>query len=68
VFHDSWDLFGSCWRLEVAGRARMWSNRTATNLQKTYDESYLRCSTAVYYESQVCVSWYGPRGLRCGQA
>lgn len=22
-------------------------------LQKTYDESYLTCSTAVYYESQV---------------
>lgn len=23
-------------------------------LQKTYDECYMRCSTAVYYESQVC--------------
>jgi hypothetical protein len=34
----------------------MFGNRTATTLsilQKTYDESYLTCSTAVYYESQV---------------
>ncbi|KAL2179422.1 P-loop containing nucleoside triphosphate hydrolase protein [Thermothelomyces heterothallicus CBS 202.75] len=33
----------------------MFGNRTATALsilQKTYDESYLTCSTAVYYESQ----------------
>ncbi|KAK4156414.1 oligomeric complex COG6-domain-containing protein [Chaetomidium leptoderma] len=33
----------------------MFGNRTATavsTLQKTYDESYLTCSTAVYYESQ----------------
>ncbi|KAJ2971966.1 hypothetical protein NUW58_g9286 [Xylaria curta] len=29
----------------------MWS-RSLTNLQKTYDESYLKCSTAVYYETQ----------------
>ncbi|KAI1262044.1 AAA-domain-containing protein [Xylariaceae sp. FL1019] len=29
----------------------MWSGRTSS-LQKTYDESYLKCSTAVYYESQ----------------
>ena len=32
----------------------MWSGRSLSNLQKTYDESYLKCSTAVYYESQVC--------------
>lgn len=34
----------------------MFGNRTATALsilQKTYDESYLTCSTAVYYESKV---------------
>jgi hypothetical protein len=34
----------------------MFGLRTATALsvlQKTYDESYLTCSTAVYYESQV---------------
>lgn len=34
----------------------MFGNRAATalsTLQKTYDESYLTCSTAVYYESQV---------------
>ncbi|KAK4124203.1 AAA-domain-containing protein [Parathielavia appendiculata] len=33
----------------------MFGNRTATSLstlQKTYDETYLTCSTAVYYESQ----------------
>ncbi|KAI1362376.1 P-loop containing nucleoside triphosphate hydrolase protein [Xylaria arbuscula] len=30
----------------------MWSSRSLSNLQKTYDESYLKCSTAVYYESQ----------------
>ncbi|KAI0138878.1 AAA-domain-containing protein [Xylariaceae sp. FL1272] len=29
----------------------MWSGRTSS-LQKTYDETYLKCSTAVYYESQ----------------
>ncbi|KAK4216390.1 oligomeric complex COG6-domain-containing protein [Rhypophila decipiens] len=32
---------------------RMLRNKTAVSvLQKTYDESYLTCSTAVYYESQ----------------
>ncbi|KAI0517694.1 P-loop containing nucleoside triphosphate hydrolase protein [Xylaria bambusicola] len=30
----------------------MWSSRGLASLQKTYDESYLKCSTAVYYESQ----------------
>ncbi|KAI0012403.1 AAA-domain-containing protein [Xylariaceae sp. FL0662B] len=31
----------------------MWStNKSVSSLQKTYDESYLKCSTAVYYESQ----------------
>lgn len=30
----------------------MWSSRSLSGLQKTYDESYLKCSTAVYYESQ----------------
>ncbi|KAI0475121.1 AAA-domain-containing protein [Xylariaceae sp. FL0804] len=30
----------------------MWPNRNVPSLQKTYDESYLKCSTAVYYESQ----------------
>ncbi|KAI0024089.1 AAA-domain-containing protein [Xylariomycetidae sp. FL0641] len=29
----------------------MWTSNQST-LQKTYDESYLKCSTAVYYESQ----------------
>ncbi|KAI0424320.1 P-loop containing nucleoside triphosphate hydrolase protein [Xylaria sp. FL1042] len=30
----------------------MWSSRSLASLQKTYDESYLKCSTAAYYESQ----------------
>ncbi|ORY67077.1 P-loop containing nucleoside triphosphate hydrolase protein [Pseudomassariella vexata] len=30
----------------------MWASKGFANLQKTYDESYLTCSTAVYYESQ----------------
>ncbi|KAI1130187.1 P-loop containing nucleoside triphosphate hydrolase protein [Nemania abortiva] len=30
----------------------MWSSRSLSSLQKTYDESYLKCSTAVYHESQ----------------
>lgn len=30
----------------------MLSNRDSTALQKTYDSSYLSCSTAVYYEGQ----------------
>ncbi|KAI1751123.1 P-loop containing nucleoside triphosphate hydrolase protein [Xylaria castorea] len=30
----------------------MWSGRSLSSLQKTYDESYLKCSTAVYYETQ----------------
>ncbi|TGJ80247.1 hypothetical protein E0Z10_g8526 [Xylaria hypoxylon] len=30
----------------------MWASRSLSSLQKTYDESYLKCSTAVYYESQ----------------
>ncbi|KAI1820511.1 P-loop containing nucleoside triphosphate hydrolase protein [Xylaria intraflava] len=30
----------------------MWSSSSLSSLQKTYDEGYLKCSTAVYYESQ----------------
>ncbi|CAJ2508780.1 Uu.00g138060.m01.CDS01 [Anthostomella pinea] len=30
----------------------MWTNKNISSLQKTYDESYLKCSTAVYYEGQ----------------
>ncbi len=37
----------------------MLRSKPLTILQKTYDDSYLSCSTAVYYESQV---WL-PRGL-----
>src|SRR5688572_8308531 len=47
----------------------MFGNRTASAvsiLQKTYDESYLTCSTAVYYESQVYIlrAFTPPRGAR----
>lgn len=31
-------------------------NKALTVLQKTYDDSYLSCSTAVYHESQVSAS------------
>jgi hypothetical protein len=31
----------------------MMRNKTSTSLQKTYDECYLICSTAVYFEGQV---------------
>ncbi|KAI1385279.1 AAA-domain-containing protein [Hypoxylon trugodes] len=30
----------------------MWPTSSVSSLQKTYDEAYLKCSTAVYYESQ----------------
>ncbi|OTA98569.1 hypothetical protein M426DRAFT_325869 [Hypoxylon sp. CI-4A] len=30
----------------------MWPISNVSSLQKTYDEAYLKCSTAVYYESQ----------------
>ncbi|KAH8836208.1 hypothetical protein RJ55_10074 [Drechmeria coniospora] len=33
----------------------MLRNKAFTVLQKTYDDSYLSCSTAVYYESQVFI-------------
>ena len=29
-------------------------NKTSSSMQKTYDECYLLCSTAVYFESKVC--------------
>ncbi|KAI1181032.1 P-loop containing nucleoside triphosphate hydrolase protein [Nemania sp. FL0916] len=29
----------------------MWSSGSSSSLQRIYDESYLKCSTAVYYES-----------------
>ena len=33
-------------------------NKTLAALQKTYDDSYLSCSTAVYHESQVSTRRY----------
>lgn len=33
----------------------MMRNKPASSMQKTYDECYLICSTAVYFESQVCI-------------
>jgi hypothetical protein len=29
-------------------------NAPASSMQKTYDECYLICSTAIYFEGQVC--------------
>lgn len=40
-------------RYYVPSVGAMLRNKTLTVLQKTYDDSYLSCSTAVYYESQV---------------
>ena len=31
----------------------MMRNKTSSSMQKTYDECYLICSTAVYFEGQV---------------
>lgn len=38
------------------------SKATLPALQKTYDESYLTCSTAVYYEGQVSAHYPPPPG------
>ena len=32
----------------------MMRNKASSSMQKTYDECYLVCSTAVYFEGQVC--------------
>ena len=34
----------------------MMRNKPSSSMQKTYDECYLICSTAVYFEGQVCSS------------
>ena len=34
----------------------MMRNKASSSMQKTYDECYLICSTAVYFESQVSIS------------
>lgn len=31
----------------------MMRSKTASSMQKTYDDCYLICSTAIYFESQV---------------
>lgn len=36
----------------------MLRNRALAVLQKTYDDSYLSCSTAIYYEGQVSVGYF----------
>lgn len=33
----------------------MMRNKTSSSMQKTYDDCYLICSTAVYFEGQVSV-------------
>lgn len=53
----------------------MLRNRALAVLQKTYDDSYLSCSTAIYYEGQVrlgdfasinylLITGLGPRVMR----
>ena len=38
-------------------------NKASSSMQKTYDECYLVCSTAVYFEGQVCSSASSPRSI-----
>lgn len=52
-----------CKAYYVPGSCAMSRNKALTVLQKTYDDSYLSCSTAVYHESQVCPSFCIPRML-----
>lgn len=48
-------------RRDVSGFPAMWHNKSFNVLQKTYDDSYMSCSTAVYYESQVFPPILTPR-------
>ena len=38
-------------------------NKASSSMQKTYDECYLVCSTAVYFEGQVCGSSSSERSI-----
>ena len=38
-------------------------NKASSSMQKTYDECYLVCSTAVYFEGQVCCSSSSRRSM-----
>ena len=42
----------------------MMRNKASSSMQKTYDECYLVCSTAVYFEGQVCSSSSSPPSIR----
>lgn len=44
--------FWRAWTIQVNSVVMM-RNKTSSSLQKTYDECYLICSTAVYFEGQV---------------
>ena len=48
------DIRKDSWAGKVRTGAAMMRNKTSSSLQKTYDECYLICSTAVYFEGQVC--------------
>ena len=39
----------------------MMRNKASSSMQKTYDECYLVCSTAVYFEGQVCCISFSAR-------
>src|SRR5277367_1310576 len=43
----------------------MMRSKPASSMQKTYDECYLICSTAVYFEGQVWTTAPGPTGTNC---
>ena len=41
------------WTIRRESISEMMRNKTSSAMQKTYDECYLTCSTAVYFEAQV---------------
>jgi fidgetin-like protein 1 len=43
----------------------MMRSKPASSMQKTYDECYLICSTAVYFEGQVWTTAPSPTGTNC---
>ena len=42
--------------IQVSSIAIMMRSKPSSSMQKTYDESYLHCSTAVFFEGQVSTS------------
>ena len=44
------------WTAREPSQGAMMRSKPASSMQKTYDECYLICSTAVYFEGQACTS------------